>query len=105
MTDDEITWDVAGREASARRFRTLTDEQQQVHEGFRGQVAGSTGPLPYPDFAGPYQDYLVALFGGSAEVIAGLGGTAQGQALMAATNAEAEAAAMSEVRADHGHRA
>ncbi|MEO3791458.1 hypothetical protein ABGB14_14740 [Nonomuraea sp. B10E15] len=47
----------------------------------------------------------LALFGGSAEVIAGLGGTGQGQALMAATNAEAEAAAMGEVSADHGHRA
>ncbi|MGP3930105.1 hypothetical protein [Nonomuraea sp. KM88] len=105
MTDEEITWDVAGREASARHFRTLTDEQQQVHEDYRGQVAGSTGPLPYPDFAGPYQDYLVALFGGSAEVTAGLGETGQGQALMAATNAQAEAAAMGEVSADHGHRA
>ncbi|TDD04654.1 hypothetical protein [Nonomuraea diastatica] len=104
MTDEEITWDVAGRESSARQFRTLTDEQQQAHQGFRGQVAGSTGPLPYPDFAGPYQEYLVALFGGSAEVIAGLGGTGEGQALMAATNAQAEAAATNEVSADHGHR-
>ncbi|MGN9842418.1 hypothetical protein ACTMTI_30270 [Nonomuraea sp. H19] len=107
VTNDGITWDVAGRQSSARQFRTLTDEQQQVHQGLRGQVTGSTSPLPYPDFAGPYQEFLVALFGGSAEVIAQLGGTGEGQALMAARNAEAEAesVALSEVIADHGHRA
>ncbi|TDC86285.1 hypothetical protein E1292_48215 [Nonomuraea deserti] len=46
---------------------------------------------------------LTSSLGCSAEVIAGLGGTGEGQALMAATNAEAEA--MSEVSADHGYRA
>ncbi|TDB96139.1 hypothetical protein E1267_41280 [Nonomuraea longispora] len=105
MTPEGITWDVTGRESSARSFRTLTDEQQQVHEEFRGQVAGSAGPLPYPDFAGPYQEYLVALFGGSAEVVAQLGGTGEGQALMAARNTEAEAAAVREVGDDHDRRA
>ncbi|WP_406318024.1 hypothetical protein OHA77_11690 [Streptosporangium sp. NBC_01639] len=91
MTNDEITWDVDGRQASGQRFRTLTDEQQQSHQGLRAQMGGGS-PLPYPEFAGPYQEFIGALFGGSEELTAQWGRTGDGQALMAARNAQAEAA-------------
>ncbi|WP_031158833.1 hypothetical protein [Streptosporangium roseum] len=90
MTNDEIAWDVDGRQASGQRFRTLTDEQQQSHQSLRAQMGGN--PLPYPEFAGPYQEFIGALFGGSEELTAQWGGIGDGQVLMAAGNAQAEAA-------------
>ncbi|MFI6881826.1 hypothetical protein [Streptosporangium canum] len=91
MTNDEIAWDVDGRQASGQRFRTLTDEQRQSHQSLRAQM-GDGNPLPYPEFAGPYQEFIGALLGGSEELTAQWGGVGDGQALMAAGNAQAEAA-------------
>ncbi|MER6943207.1 hypothetical protein ABT294_04210 [Nonomuraea sp. NPDC000554] len=99
MTSDEITWDVAGRQASSENFRSLADDQHEFHQSLRAQMGGEC-PLPYPEFAGPYQEFMSALFDGSADLTAHWGRTGDGQALMAANNAEAEAA--SEV--DHGRR-
>ncbi|WP_433253508.1 hypothetical protein ACQPYK_10240 [Streptosporangium sp. CA-135522] len=91
MANDEITWDVAARQASGQGFRTLADEQQQSHQSLRAQIGGRS-PLPYPEFAGPYQEFMGALFDGSEELTAQWGRTGDGQALMAARNAQTEAA-------------
>lgn len=99
MTDDGIVWDVAARQASGQQFRTLTDEQRQFLQSFRAEL-GTGSPLQDPDFAGHYQEFLSALFGGSEERVADLGRVGDGQALMAVRNAEAEKA--NEVSVDHG---
>ncbi|GAA3688585.1 hypothetical protein GCM10022224_062560 [Nonomuraea antimicrobica] len=91
MANDEITWDVAGQRASGQRFRTLADEHGQSHEELLTQLGGAN-PLPYPEFAGPYQGFVAALAGGSAETYAQLGRTGDGQAAMVATKEQAEAA-------------
>ncbi|MFI7634069.1 hypothetical protein [Nonomuraea sp. NPDC049400] len=99
MTDDGVVWDVAGRQASAQQFRTLTDEQQQFLQSFRAEL-GTGSLLQDPDFDGPYQTFLSALFGGFEEQVADLGRVGEGQALMGARDREAEKA--NEVIFDHG---
>ncbi|MFI7439479.1 hypothetical protein [Nonomuraea indica] len=102
MTDEGVVWDAAGRMASGRAFHTLTDEQSGFHEGLRAQLGGPA-PLPYPEFSGPYQDFLLALTGGSEELLADWDTLGDGQALMAARNAQAETA--NEVIINHDRRA
>lgn len=91
MTSDEIAWDVAGRQASGESFRSLAYDRQQSHQSLRAQL-GDECPLPYPEFAGPYQAFMNALFDTSADLTTDFDRTGDGQALMAARNAEAEAA-------------
>ncbi|MEV4114791.1 hypothetical protein [Nonomuraea sp. NPDC049695] len=99
MSDGEIVWDAAGLQRSGRGFRMLSDEQSQVHEDLRAQ-GGGAAPVPYPEFAGPLQDFLTAVFDGSAELVADYGATGDGQNLMASRSTDVEAA--NEVIASHG---
>ncbi|ACZ84859.1 hypothetical protein Aros01_04976 [Streptosporangium roseum] len=40
---------------------------------------GDGNPLPYPEFAGPYQEFIGALCGGSEELTTEWGGVGDGQ--------------------------
>ncbi|MFG3437971.1 hypothetical protein ACGF0J_12095 [Nonomuraea sp. NPDC047897] len=92
MNPDEVTIDAGGRRASGCRFGTLADEYAAFGAGLRTAWT-EVSPLPYEEFAVPYQDFRRALLEDCDRLGEHLRHSGDGQVVMAEVNTLAEQAA------------